>query len=318
MYRYIVNGSSRLAQGVQLGRAIFWRALKKAGLTPSYDTLEDQGKDRIAPFDEYPPCEMCGSKRTAEKLVARDGSRIVECQRCGLWFTSPRIRESVWTNYLKEVTSRSIEFTENRLRYGAALSSNTKYALPDWYERRMKRENLVIEEMEEYLDKEIRHLHDVGCGVGYLLQAAQKRGIEATGNELNAYACQVMRERFGITVYNDNLPNILTAIGTQDAVVMNDYIEHTYHPLRDLQTAHSLLRQNGVLFVKTFHIDCRTFDRLGRDWNMLFWNHTYHFSTKTLSDIINKVGFKILDTKAGYENDLITIIAQRDNNNGPG
>lgn len=315
---HTMNASGRLAQALRLGRAIFWRSLKKTGLIPSYDTLEDQGKDRIAPFDEYPPCEMCGSKRVAEKLIARDGNRIVECARCGLWFTSPRIQESVWIDYLKKVTNRSIEFTENRLRYGAALSSNTKYALPNWYERRMKRENLVIDEIEEYLDREIHYLHDVGCGVGYLLQAAKKRGIEAIGNELNAYACKVMRERFGITVYNDDLPNIPVVPDTQDAVVMNDYIEHAYRPLKDLQAAHSMLREGGVLFVKTFHVDCRAFDRLGGDWNMLFWNHTHHFSSRSLSDMINKAGFRILATKTSYEDELVTITAQREDISVPG
>ena len=43
--------------------------------------------------------------------------------------------------------------------------------------------------MESYLGRKIGRLHDVGCGVGFLMETAKESGIEVTGNELNKYAC---------------------------------------------------------------------------------------------------------------------------------
>lgn len=295
----------------QLARALSWRSARKLGFVPSHDTMRDQEKDHIAPFDEYPPCEMCGSEVREQKLTTRDGVSIVECGSCGLWFTSPRISEKTWTEWLKTPTERSIEFTENRLKYGVSLTSNTKYALPDWYDRRMRAENSIIDKVERHLGGAATRIHDVGCGIGYLLQAAQRRGIESSGNELNAYAYHVMCERLGLDVYNVNLPELDLPRGTLDAVVMHDYIEHTYHPLADLEAAYRLLRPGGVVFIRTFHIDCRTFDRLRGDWNMLFWSHTFHFSTNTLHKMIEKAGFELTWTDADYENDIITLVASK-------
>ena len=132
---------------VQYCRALFWNAIKRIGLISPCETLEDKQKDIIAPFDEFPSCEICGGVSTSEILITKDGCHIVECNDCGLWFTSPRIKEAIWVEYLKRDTERSREFTANRLKHGVALSSNVKYSFPNWRKRRMKRENHIIDEL---------------------------------------------------------------------------------------------------------------------------------------------------------------------------
>lgn len=301
-----------LARAAQTARATFWRSARRLRLIRPDYTMEDQGKDRFAPFDEYPPCDSCGGTAVTEKLVAKDGSRIVECDHCGLWFTSPRINEAVWVRYLQTPTERSREFTENRLRYGVALSSNVKFVLPGWFERRMRLENAIIDRIQKHLDAPIHRLHDVGCGVGFLLRAARDRGINASGNDLNQYAWQVMQERFGLTVYNDSLPRLELPPESVDAVVMRDYIEHSYHPMLDLHAAHKLLRPGGVVYVETFHIDSRPFEELGAGWNMLFWSHTYHYSTKTLSDMVSRAGLAILEVQTSHADTLVRVTARKE------
>jgi 2-polyprenyl-3-methyl-5-hydroxy-6-metoxy-1,4-benzoquinol methylase len=307
----MTNKFGALQYIVQYCRALFWNAIKRIGLTSPCETLEDQQKDVIAPFDEFPSCEMCGGVSTAEILITKDGCHIVQCNDCGLWFTSPRIKEQTWVEYLKRDTERSREFTENRLKYGVALSPNVKYSFPDWRKRRMKRENHIIDEIERHLSSKISRLHDVGCGVGFLLEAAQSRGIEATGNDLNGYACRVMKERSGLRVYNDILPALPLQEGSLDAVVMNDYIEHTYHPFEDLKAAHRFLRPGGMIWIETFHVDCHAFDLFRENWNMLFWNHVFHFSTKSLEDMIMKAGFHSKVVSNSYDAMIIRVIAQK-------
>ena len=296
----------------QYARAIFWRVLRKLRIIKASDSIIDQQKDRMAPFDEHPPCEYCGSISVSEKIIVRDGSRIVECDGCGLMFTSPRIKESTWMNYLKDSSSeRSIEFTENRIKYGVALSSNIIYSGPNWFSKRMSIENAFLDSLEDHLGAKIKRLHDVGCGVGFTLRAANERGIESSGNELNGYACEVMKERFGLNVYNDILPELDIESNSVDVITLNDYIEHTYHPFADLKAAFNLLRHGGLVKLTTFHIDCNEFRRLGGDWNCLFWNHVYHFSIKSLENMITKAGFTVIDTNANYGNGEIKVIARK-------
>jgi SAM-dependent methyltransferase len=254
---------------------------------------------------------MCGSEHVTDKLIARDGCHIVECKDCSLWFTSPRINETIWMNYLRNVSDRSIEFTENRLKYGVALPANTKYSLPFWRKKRERHMNQMIGNLEKYFGAKIARLHDVGCGVGFLLDVARRRGIEASGNDLNGYACQVMKERLGLTVYNDILPNLNFEENSLDALVMHDYIEHTYHPLADFKAAHKFLKRNGIIYVVTFHINCREFDELRENWNYLFWNHVFHFSTQTLRNMIISAGFEIVSVYSSYENPIVKIYAKK-------
>ena len=297
---------------LQETRAIMWRSFKKVAIIPSYETAQDQMKDNIAPFDEYPPCDLCGSTSTTEKLITRSGHRIVECDTCKLWFTSPRINEHVWMDWLKQTSDRSVEFTENRLKYGVALSSNKKYVRPGWRERRLKAETRLLANLETLTNHKIGRLHDVGCGVGFLMQAAQTMGMAVTGNELNGYACQVMRERLNLTVFNDILPNLNIENSSVDAVIMRDYLEHTYHPFVDLKAAYGYLRPGGALYIETFHIDCQQFDKQRENWNMLFWNHAFHFSTAALTSMIEKAGFKIVKVDTSYTNSLIEVYAKKE------
>lgn len=295
----------------QLFRSLFFRGLKLFGLSSFNTASNSQIRKLDAEFDEYPPCEMCSSIAVSELFIADDGSRIVKCDECDLCFTSPRIAEIAWMDYLRQPSDRSVELTENRLQYGVALPSNVKYVPPFWRSRQDKLLNSILDSISKYSSDEVKRLHDVGCGVGFLLQAASERGIHTTGNELNGYACQVMNERLGLTVYNDILPDLQMTPESLDAVVMRDYIEHTYHPFADLTTAHKLLKPAGILYVETFHIDCEAFDKLGKSWNMLFWNHVFHFSTKTLTDMIIKSGFDILHVDSPYDKSLIKVFAQK-------
>lgn len=276
--------------------------------------FQDNEVIKLPPFDEFPHCEMCGSDTVQEVLYTTDNRRIVECNNCGLWFTSPRVEETAWTEYLKTDSERSSTrtFTENRLKYGVALHRNIKYTYPNWRIGREQRINRKIDEMEKHLGRKIKTLHDVGCGVGFFMQTAQNRGIQVTGNDLNWYACKVMTERLGLNVYNDVLPNLELGEGNYDVILMNDYIEHTYHPLADLNTAYGFLQTGGIIYIETFHIDCSKFELLKGHWSMLYWNHTFHFSTETLSRMVTKTGFNILAVSASYDSVLITMIAKKE------
>jgi|GEM_PF-2971052 len=295
----------------QYCRAIFCKSLKKYGLISPYHSLKNQKIDKIAPLDEFPTCELCGSNSVKELLVTRDECRIVECINCGLKFTSPRIKEKIWIDYLKKETPRSIKITENRLKYGVALSSNIKFTFPNWYENRIKMENQIINEIQQYLDTKIKRLHDVGCGIGFLLRVANAKNIIVTGNDLNWYACKVMKERFNLKIYNNVLSKCPIKDCSLDTIVMRDYIEHTYHPLEDLKSAYKLLRKGGIIWIETFNVDCNEFYRLKGDWNMLFWNHVYHFSPNTLKDMVKKAGFDIKSISSNYYQVPLKTIAQK-------
>lgn len=302
---------NRITYYTKFFKAFFYKVLRRLGLIAHNKTMDDQNLDRIAPFDEYPSCELCGSLVNKEVLIASDGSRIVTCETCALWFTSPRINENAWIDWLKETSERSKIFTENRLEHGVALPSNIKYQYPNWRHKISERNNAILELIKKWADQPIQQLHDVGCGVGFMLQDAQNQGIKTTGNELNSYAYNIMKDLLGLSVYNEVFSKLTFPEESLDAVIMNDFIEHTYHPMEDLQTSYRFLKKGGILFIGTFHVDCSLFKKHGASWNMLFWNHVFHFSTETLKNIIKKAGFEVIAVHTSYNDSIIKVIARK-------
>ncbi len=88
--------------------------------------------------------------------------------------------------------------------------------------------------------------------------------------------------------------------GALDAITMCSYIEHSYHPYQDVLVASRLLKPGGLLYVSTFHIDSKAFAKLGNKWGMFEWNHVYHFSSKTLKEMIDRAGLVVVEDGMGY------------------
>ncbi len=274
-------------------KAYFFKVSYKIGLIREKE-FKDSTIDFIDEFTEYPECDYCGSTENYEVLRALDNNRVVACRKCGLWRTGPRIPEKIWIEYLKKETERSRLLTKNRLKYGVALDRNIKFSTTNWFSKRMKNEKALLDTIEKTINRSIIAVHDVGCGVGFLMMAAQKKGIKkVTGNELNGYAVKVMQKRFGLEVYNEELHNLKEILGnTYDAVIMSDFIEHAYHPKREMKMAYNLLKDGGALYISTFFIDTSTYKKLGDKWDMFCWNHTYHFRRTTLKLHLRSAGFK--------------------------
>lgn len=299
-------------------RAAYFRILKRyfgVGVVPK--DVSDNNKDRIGlAFDEYPACEMCGSTHNKQVLIALDNNRIVECENCGLWYTSPRVNEQAWMNWLGQIDAdRNIEFTENRLRYGVALNRNIPYGFSFWWKiKRYKSQNAIKEIIKKH-GGDVRSLHDVGCGVGFVIKSAMEMGFESSGNDLNAYAIERMRDLFDMNVHLGQLSDLVrTGVlpkNENDIVIMHDCIEHFYHPLAELTAAFSILKEGGILHLTTFSVDTDIFRGLGNKWDMLMWNHVFHFSSKSLVEMVKKAGFKHVDFELNQRRGAIEICARK-------
>lgn len=263
-------------------------------------------------FEEYPPCNLCNGKELTEVLRTPDGCRIVECDNCKLWFTSPRLIQKEWEFFLRNpVSVRNKRHVDNYFKHGVALAKNIGRQPSDWREKMADRHSRLFERISRWASNPIGRAHEVGCGVGFFLSDLRNKGIEVSGNDLNGYTVQVMHERLGLNVSDKNLADCGLESDSIDLVIMNDFIEHTYHPLEDLIDAHRVLKSGGLIFLQTFMIDSIPFDKRGGNWNMLWWNHVYHFSTKTLTKMLEKSGFAVKDIDANKRRGLIDIVAEK-------
>jgi 2-polyprenyl-3-methyl-5-hydroxy-6-metoxy-1,4-benzoquinol methylase len=292
--------------------AAYW-LIKKQLFKEQDDTANDFYEDHIAPFDEYCSCPVCKLNDFYQKFESLDGMLINQCKSCGLLQTRPRISENIWYEWLAKESERSKRYTENRLRYGYALDKHIKYSTSLWRLQKRLKYKRMFKKIANIANRKIIKMHDVGCGVGFLIQEAMRMNIKASGNDLNQYSVKVMEERFGLDVTCGTLESdaVQKKIAGSDLVTMTDYIEHSYHPDIDLKNVYDNLNKKGLLYLTTFHIDCSIAKKQGHRWNMYCWNHVYHFDRRNLEKMIRDSGFKIIYSSFPYSNPHCEIIAER-------
>ena len=275
-----------------------------------YKSLNNAIRNRE--FYEITNCSVCISDLSDYFLTSRDGCNLQQCSDCGHVFTSPRFEEAKWNKFLKlPGNSRNKQYTDNRLKYGKALARKQTDSKDEWREH-IKEKNLsVIRKLESIDNKLPKSVHDVGCGVGFFLMDARDKGIEVSGNDLNEYACERMQNDFQLDAKAETFVDLSLPENSINAVTMIDYIEHAYKPMIDIEEAFRVLEHGGLLYVDTFRIDSPDFENKGPQWNMLCWNHVQHFSTQTLSNLIENAGFRIIKVIAPNNRSFLKIIARK-------
>jgi methionine biosynthesis protein MetW len=105
-------------------------------------------------------------------------------------------------------------------------------------------------ELRELVPGEARHVLDVRCGAGALGAALrEERGIEVMGLELSADAAASARGRLDAVVEAnlDDLEELPFELGSFDAMVFGDVLEHLHDPHRLLRLLRPWLADDGAL-----------------------------------------------------------------------
>jgi len=172
----------------------------------------------------------------------------------------------------------------------------------DVFVREFERRLLAI---ERFLPSRGRLL-DVGCGVGHFLRVAKRLGWEAQGLDISDAASQTASEAFGLHVKVGTLEGIPFPEGSFDAVTLWDVIEHVRRPVENLIAANRLLKEGGILSMKTpnesslFKFLARFLYRLlGKRGGFLlkyvyYVPHYFSYSEKTMSALLKRCGFELL------------------------
>lgn len=136
---------------------------------------------------------------------------------------------------------------------------------------------------------------EVGIGKGALIATALEFGYSIDCIEIDeSVACEISNMLDHDIICCDFL-NFKTD-KTYDIITMGDVIEHLSNPIYGLKKAHSLLNNNGVLWISTPNYES-AFNKLHKI-NVAMWNEPYHltyFSKVGLENIVKNLGFEILD-----------------------
>ncbi len=225
-------------------------------------------------------CNLCGGTAT---LPLREASlqHLVRCPACGL----VRVREMPTHDTVQKIYGEDYYRNANSHVVGY---ENYEADMPNILKTAQRRLRLI----ERYRPAPGRLL-DVGCALGFFLEAARQRGWDATGIDVSAYAVAAAKKRLGSNVLCGQIQEMRFAEASFDVVTMWDVIEHTTNPLQQLQECHRVLKDEGLLVLCTPDIGSCVAKATGERWMgfKLADEHLYYFSRDTAQKMLNKAGF---------------------------
>jgi 2-polyprenyl-3-methyl-5-hydroxy-6-metoxy-1,4-benzoquinol methylase len=136
------------------------------------------------------------------------------------------------------------------------------------------------------------HLLDIGCGEGFFLFNASKAGYTTKGVELSQDAAAYARREFGLDVEGKPFEKMQLPENYFDVVTIWQVLEHLPYPLATLKEIHRILKPGGLLATSTPDIEGIMAKIFRRKWWNLRSLHINQFTAKTLTDMLNRAGFR--------------------------
>ena len=154
---------------------------------------------------------------------------------------------------------------------------------------------LFQRKMRRLIDPSSRVL-DVGCGQGDFLRSlkelgtAKLEGIDFSPDMIDALAAE------GIPGYCGTFPDFPGMPDSYDMISMNNYLEHTLEPEKELDKAYDLLAPGGILVGEVPGFDSWERRLFGRFWGGNHVpRHTYQFSSAFLVRLLQGSGYDTIE-----------------------
>ncbi len=213
-------------------------------------------------------CNVCGNTN-ASPLIAKNGYRVYECLSCGLAFTHPQ---------------------------PASLAEQYDSAYFDLYRKRrhfrLKRAESRLKQIELIVAP--GRLLDIGCSLGYFVEAANARGWTASGIDISEHAAYEAR-KFGLDVRAGTIEQIGFEDCSFDCVTMWDVLEHVPNPTAHMLEVRRILAPGGLVVIGTPDLGHLAFRMKRERWRHLKpAEHIHYFRKSSLRRLLEKTGFEVV------------------------
>lgn len=227
-------------------------------------------------------CILCNSSRRT-LLFQQDEWIVYKCADCGLGFLDPRPIKNELQNFYQNA------YFSSHYDEGLKIDSSVM-------KRRISQEDHRIKFFRNF--KKHGKVLDIGCGMGYFLYACRIYGYEVEGVDVSDDSAFYVRNELKIPVTTGSIEEINFKDDSIDIITMWHSLEHTPDPRKHLKKAWNWLKQDGFLVVDVPNHEGTDAKKTWNSWDG--WDlpyHLYHFTPKTLINILSQHGFKTCRTK---------------------
>jgi 2-polyprenyl-3-methyl-5-hydroxy-6-metoxy-1,4-benzoquinol methylase len=246
-------------------------------------------------------CPVCGQQQTKPLFHPKASpGPVVECIQCGMAYVAAIADDRALifdgpvthgTPNPRLLTSSNLDDVEGSWEFTTLPDVESEWPAM----RRNAVDALKRIERHSSGNSKERKILDFGSGWGIFLAFAKERGWIPYGLEpLPAHAIYA-REKFDLTVITDTLHENTFPADTFDAITSFQVFEHLPEVQSDLQMLYKILRPEGIILIEVPNFATWTLKILGSRHRHFVQDHINFFSAKTLSQLLARTGFHVLE-----------------------
>ena len=201
----------------------------------------------------------------------KDGFSLYTCEMCELTFVDPMPTAAELSEFYREYYKTD--------QYRRKLDSKVRRA-----RRRIRRVKRRVDGLR---------FIDVGCNVGFAVEAARQCGFESLGIDIDAVAIDEARSLFSDCRFEHCSVEAVAASGRQyDVVYCSEVIEHLPDVAVFLQAILKLVAENGLVFITTPDLGHRSIrrDPYAADF-IRPPEHLLYFTRRSIERVMRRQGF---------------------------
>ncbi len=233
-------------------------------------------------------CKVCGSKDYTRQVKLVVGSEYFRCANCQLVYQYPLPATPVLDDlyggeddkYFKD-EGKGVDYVKGE-KWLRATASFYIDLIDNQYEKDLSAAKVL----------------DFGCATGVMLDEFKKRGADVTGIELSKWSCKYAKDKFDLTVFNENIFDVELAASSFDIITTSHVIEHVTDPVAVIKRLGQLLKPGGLLFIAVPNVDSLGRSIFGKSWYYYLPDeHLFLFNEKSMHQAVSLAGLNFICVK---------------------
>ena len=251
-------------------------------------------------------CPICNSNDTSTIIQSQDYSltqsvfSIVHCNKCTARFTYPIPSQEEIGQYYKFV--EYISHTDVKEGWMNSL----------YHKVRTRTLAQKTQWVQSLFTGYKGHLLDIGAGTGAFVHAMQKKGWNVKGLEPDENTRAKALENYQIHLdASDTLYTL--PVNQYDVITMWHVLEHVHDLKPYLTQCLKSLKHNGRLIIAVPNytsLDAKYYNKFWAAYDLP--RHLYHFSPKSMSILLNEIGFEIVSLKPmWFDSFYVSLLSEK-------
>ena len=225
---------------------------------------------------------------SARRLPDRIHYRIVRCNACGLVRSDPVAdSDAISGLYGRSGFDYGEETASLARTYGSYLARLEAYGV---------RKDALLE---------------IGCGNGFFLEEARRRGYrEVRGVEPSRAAIELARPEIRPCIVCGTMGPGLFPAGSFDAICFFQVLDHLFDPAGIVETCFHILKPGGLVLCLNHNAEARSSRWMKDRSPIIDIEHTYLYSPATIGQLFSKFGFQTLETGAAWNRYSVSYLTR--------